>query len=337
MSDTALLWLGFNAFVLIMLALDLGIFHRKSHEVSVKEALTWTGVWVILALAFNVFIYYYFNEELAVQFLTGYLIEKSLSVDNIFVIILIFSYFHVPPQYQHKVLFLGILGALVMRVIFIFAGIELIHRFHWLIYIFGGFLIVTGIRMLVAKETKIDPEKNFFVRMVRKILPVTNDYHGDNFFTKVNNTTWATPLFLALIVVEATDLIFAVDSIPAILAISDDPFIVYTSNAFAILGLRSLYFALAGIEKYFKYLKYGLAVILIFVGSKMALADVFKIPVELSLGIIAVILATSMLASVRRSKKDQRESSKAVDNNARGGEKDTLRQPHSNREIVEEN
>lgn len=337
MSDTALLWLGFNAFVLVMLALDLGIFHRKNHEVTVKEALTWTGVWIILALAFNVFIYYYFNEELAVQFLTGYLIEKSLSVDNIFVIILIFSYFHVPPQYQHKVLFLGILGALIMRAIFIFAGIELIHRFHWLIYIFGGFLIVTGVRMLLAKETKIDPEKNFFVRMVRKILPVTNDYDGANFFTKVNNTTWATPLFLALIVVEATDLIFAVDSIPAILAISDEPFIVYTSNAFAILGLRSLYFALAGIEKYFKYLKYGLAVILVFVGSKMALADVFKIPVELSLGIIAVILAISMLASVRRSRKDKRELAQTTPHNDMDGEKDTLNQTHSNREIVKEN
>ena len=186
MGDSALLWVGFNVFVLIMLALDLGVFHRKSHEVSLKEALTWTGVWIVLSLAFNVFIYYYFDEEFAVQFLTGYLIEKSLSVDNIFVIILIFSYFHVPSQYQHKVLFLGILGALVMRAIFIFAGIELIHRFHWLIYIFGGFLIITGIRMLFSGDTKIDPEKNFFVRMVRKIMPVTNDYVGDKFFTRVD-------------------------------------------------------------------------------------------------------------------------------------------------------
>ena len=273
MSDSALLWVGFNVFVLLMLALDLGVFHRKSHEVSLKEALTWTGVWVVLSLAFNVFIYYYFDEEFAVQFLTGYLIEKSLSVDNIFVIILIFSYFHVPSSYQHKVLFLGILGALVMRAIFIFAGIELIHRFHWLIYIFGGFLIITGIRMLFSGDTKIDPEKNFFVRMVRKIMPVTNDYVGDKFFTRVDGAVWATPLFLTLVVIEATDLIFAVDSIPAILAISEEPFIVYTSNAFAILGLRSLYFALAGIEKYFKYLKYGLALILVFVGSKMAMAQ----------------------------------------------------------------
>ena len=304
MSDSALLWVGFNVFVLIMLALDLGVFHRKSHEVSVKEALTWTGVWIVLSLAFNVFIYYYFDEEFAVQFLTGYLIEKSLSVDNIFVIILIFSYFHVPSQYQHKVLFLGILGALVMRAIFIFAGIELIHRFHWLIYIFGGFLIITGIRMLFSGDTKIDPEKNFFVRMVRKIMPVTNDYVDDKFFTRVDGALWATPLFLTLVVIEATDLIFAVDSIPAILAISEEPFIVYTSNAFAILGLRSLYFALAGIEKYFKYLKYGLALILVFVGSKMAMAQWFKIPVEISLLVIAVILGVSMVASVRKSKKE---------------------------------
>lgn len=304
MIDSAVLWIGFNAFVLIMLALDLGVFHRKDHEVSLKEALTWTGVWIGFALIFNVFIFYKFGEELAVQFLTGYLIEKSLSVDNIFVIILIFSYFRVPPLYQHRVLFLGILGALVMRAFFIFAGIELIHRFHWLIYIFGGFLIFTGIRMLSSKESKIDPEKNFLVRLVRKIIPVTNDYDGHKFFTKVNGKTWATPLFLTLIVIEGTDLIFAVDSIPAILAISEEPFIVYSSNVFAILGLRSLYFALAGIEKYFKYLKYGLALILVFVGAKMALADFFKIPVEISLVVIGVILGVSMLASIRKSKKE---------------------------------
>ena len=285
----------------------MAFFIAKRHEVSLKEALIWTGVWITLALAFNVFIYYYFDEEFAVQFLTGYLIEKSLSVDNIFVIILIFSYFHVPSSYQHKVLFLGILGALVMRAIFIFAGIELIHRFHWLIYIFGAFLIITGIRMLFSNDTKIDPEKNFFVRMVRKIIPVTNDYVDDKFFTRVDGALWATPLFLALVVIEATDLIFAVDSIPAILAISEEPFIVYTSNAFAILGLRSLYFALAGIEKYFKYLKYGLALILVFVGSKMAMADLFKIPVEISLLVIAVILGVSMVASVRKSRKEIKE------------------------------
>jgi tellurite resistance protein TerC len=239
--------------------------------------------------------------------LTGYLIEKSLSVDNIFVIILIFSYFQVPLTYQHKVLFYGILGALVMRAIFIFAGIELIHRFHWLIYIFGGFLIITGIRMLFSQETKIDPDKNPFVKFIKMVIPITSDYHRSKFLVKVDGRTWATPLLLALIVVEGTDLIFAVDSIPAILAISDDPFIVYTSNVFAILGLRSLYFALAGIEKYFKYLKYGLAVILVFVGTKMAIADFFKIPVEISLGVIAFILGVSMVASVRKTKQANRE------------------------------
>ncbi|SKC81948.1 TerC family protein [Ohtaekwangia koreensis] len=297
MSDTAILWISFNAFVLGMLALDLGIFHRKSHEVSVKEALVWTGVWIVLALLFNVFIYYYFDSDLALQFLTGYLIEKSLSIDNIFVIIMIFSYFQVPAAHQHKVLFLGILGALVMRAIFIFTGIELIHKFHWLIYIFGGFLIFTGIRMF-SSDSKIDPERNVFVRLVKKVIPITNSFQGDKFFVRNNGALWATPLFLVLIVIEGTDLIFAVDSIPAILSISEDPFIVYTSNVFAILGLRSLYFALAGIDKYFKHLKYGLAVILIFVGSKMALADIFKIPVYISLLIIAFILAVSILVSI---------------------------------------
>lgn len=305
MSETTILWVSFNVFVLIMLALDLGVFHRKSHEISVKEALVWTGVWITLALLFNLFIYLYFGNDLALEFLTGYLIEKSLSIDNIFVIMMIFSYFHVPPPYQHKVLFLGIFGALIMRLFFILAGIELIHRFHWLIYIFGGFLIVTGIRMIFSNDTKINPEKNIFVRLVKKVIPVTDAYEGDKFFVRNNGRLWATPLFLVVIVIEATDLIFAVDSIPAILAVSEDPFIVYTSNAFAILGLRSLYFALSGIEKYFKYLKYGLAVILVFVGTKMAIADIIKIPVHLSLIIIAFILGVSILASMWRSKKKE--------------------------------
>ena len=335
MSDSTLLWVGFNVFVLIMLALDLGVFHRKSHEVSVKEALTWTGVWIVLSLVFNVFIYYYFDEEFAVQFLTGYLIEKSLSVDNIFVIILIFSYFHVPSQYQHKVLFLGILGALVMRAIFIFAGIELIHRFHWLIYIFGAFLIITGIRMLFSGDAKIDPEKNLFVRMVRKIMPVTNDYVGDKFFTRVDGALWATPLFLTLVVIEATDLIFAVDSIPAILAISEEPFIVYTSNAFAILGLRSLYFALAGIEKYFKYLKYGLALVLVFVGSKMAMSHLIKIPVEISLLVIAVILGVSMVASVRKSRKEIKDKPDLT--KKQGGDQNSLQKEQASPQGIKHN
>lgn len=282
----------------MMLALDLGVFHRKSHEVTVKEALTWTGVWIALAMLFNLFVYYYFGKEKAIEFFTGYLIEKSLSVDNIFVIIMIFSYFNVPKLFQHKVLFWGILGALAMRVVFIFAGVELIHRFHWLIYIFGGFLIFTGIRMITSGEAKLDPESNPLVKLIRKLFRITPSLHKDQFFVRINGILWATPLFLVVIMIEATDLIFAVDSIPAILAISDDPFIVYTSNVFAILGLRSLYFALSGIENYFRFLKYGLAVILGFVGSKMCLMDFVKIPVDLSLIIIVFVLGISMLASV---------------------------------------
>jgi tellurite resistance protein TerC len=298
MSDSTILWICFNLFVVIMLALDLGIFHRKSHEVTVREALGWTGVWVTLAMLFNLFVYYYFDKEKAVEFFTGYMIEKSLSVDNIFVIIMIFSYFNVPKIFQHKVLFWGVLGALVMRVIFIFAGIELIHRFHWLIYIFGGFLIFTGIRMVTSAEAKLQPEKNPIVKLVRKLFPVTNSFQSNNFFVTINSKLWATPLFIVVVLIEATDLIFAVDSIPAILAVSDDPFIVYTSNVFAILGLRSLYFALSGIEQYFRYLKYGLAAILVFVGGKMCLMDVLKIPVEISLIVIVFLLIVSMLASV---------------------------------------
>lgn len=298
MTEPFVLWTAFNLFVLGMLALDLGVFHRKSHDVSVKEALTWTGVWITLAMLFNLFIYYYFDKERAVEFFTGYLIEKSLSIDNIFVMIMIFSYFKVPSAYQHKVLFWGILGALVMRVIFILVGIELIHSFHWLIYIFGGFLIFSGIKMLTSEDTKLEPEKNPLVKMARKLFPFTATYHGDNFFVRTESKLWATPLFLVVILIEATDLIFAVDSIPAILAISDDSFIVYTSNVFAILGLRSLYFALSGVEKYFRYLKHGLSTILIFVGAKMCLTDIFHIPVDLSLIIIAFVLVIAMLASV---------------------------------------
>lgn len=298
MSESAILWGGFNLFVLGMLALDLGVFHRHSHVVKVREALTWTAVWITLAMCFNLFVYSYMGKEKALEFFTAYLIEKSLSIDNIFVMILIFSYFAVPQAYQHKVLFWGILGALVMRVIFIFAGIELIHEFHWLIYIFGGFLIVTGIRMVTSSDHKMDPEKNPLVKLVRRIFPVTERFEGDQFFVKRAGRTWATPLFLVVVLIEGTDLIFAVDSIPAILAISDDPFIVYTSNVFAILGLRSLYFALAAIEQYFKYLKYGLAAILTLVGVKMCLTDIYKIPVEISLIAIVFILAISMLASV---------------------------------------
>jgi tellurite resistance protein TerC len=303
MNESIILWGAFSVFVLGMLALDLGVFHRKSHAVSVKEALTWTAVWIVLSMLFNLFVYYYFDKEKALEFFTAYLVEKSLSIDNIFVIIMIFSYFSVPASYQHKVLFWGILGALVMRVIFIFAGIELIHKFHWLIYLFGGFLVVTGIRMVYGEEKPMDPEKNPLVKLVRKIFPITQSFEGDKFFIRRDQKIWATPLFIVVVLIEGTDLIFAVDSIPAIISISDDTFIVYTSNVFAILGLRSLYFALAGIEKYFTYLKYGLAAILVFVGVKMCIGDFYKMPVEISLIIISFLLAISMIASVIVKKK----------------------------------
>jgi len=292
------LWIGFNLFVVLMLVLDLGVFHRKSAVISVKEALIWTCVWIFLAFLFNIFVFYQLGEEKAFEFFTGYLIEKSLSVDNIFVIILIFSYFNVPAAYQHKVLFWGIMGALVMRVCFILAGVELIHKFHWLIYIFGGFLIFTGIRILTQGDLKLNPEKNPVVKFVRRIFRVTRDFEGDRFFIRREKILWATPLFVVVVLIEATDLIFAVDSIPAILAVSDDPFIVYTSNVFAILGLRSLYFALAGMEKYFTHLKYGLSAILIFVGVKMCIADLYKVPIEISLAFIILTLAVSVLTSM---------------------------------------
>jgi len=298
MDEYVILWGGFSIFVLGMLALDLGVFHRKSHEISVREALTWTAVWIVLAMMFNLFVYYYFGNEKAFEFFTAYLVEKSLSIDNIFVIMMIFSFFSVPSRYQHKVLFWGILGALVMRLIFIFAGIELIHRFHWLIYVFGGFLVITGIRMVTSGDKPMKLEQNPLVKFVRKLFPVTESFVDDNFFIRRDNRVWATPLFIVVVLIEGTDLIFAVDSIPAIISISDDPFIVYTSNVFAILGLRSLYFALAGIEKYFIYLKYALAAILVFVGLKMSLVDFIKIPVEISLVVISLLLAISMIASL---------------------------------------
>jgi len=298
MENTTVLWIGFNLFVILMLALDLGVFHRKSHEVKFKEAVIWSAVWIALALVFNVGIWHYFGEVKAVQFLTGYIVEKSLSVDNIFVFILIFTAFAVPAKYQHKVLFWGIIGALIMRAIFIFAGVALIAKFHWIIYVFGAFLIYTGYKIARDKGTKVNVDNNPLLNFVRKIIPFTNGYREGNFFVREAGRRMATPLFLVLILIEFTDLIFAVDSIPAILAITTDPFIVYTSNVFAILGLRSLYFALAGSLKYFTYLHYGLALILVFVGVKMLISDFFKFDPFVSLGIIATILGGSMVASL---------------------------------------
>lgn len=291
-------WTCFIGFVLVMLALDLGVFHRKSHEIKIKEALIWSAVWISLALAFNYGIYVFMGKEKAIEFLTGYVIEKSLSIDNLFVFIMLFTYFNVNTKYQHKVLFWGILGALVMRAIFIFAGVALINKFHWIIYVFGVLLVFTGIKMLFHKDEKIDPDKNPLVRLFKKFFPVTNKDHGGKFFVKMNGRTFATPLFIVLLIVEFTDLIFAVDSIPAILAITNDTFIIFTSNVFAILGLRALYFALAGITKYFYYIKYGLSAILVFVGIKMSIVDFYKIPILYSLFTIGTILLISVLVSL---------------------------------------
>ncbi len=299
MGINSYFWIGFHIFIFLMLALDLGVFHKHAHKVPVKEAIIWTIVWISLALVFNLFVFFEFGKIKALEFLTGYVIEYSLSVDNIFVFILIFSYFAVKAQYQHKILFWGILGALIMRGIFIFTGVALINRFHWIVIIFGGFLVFSGIRMLFQKETDVDPEKNAIVRFFKKFLPVSHDMHGGNFFIIQNNKLYATPLFLVLLIIESSDLLFAVDSIPAILAISHDRFIVYTSNIFAIMGLRSLYFAIAGIMGYFRFLKIGLAFVLTFVGLKMLAAFInFEIPIVLSLGIIIAILLISILASV---------------------------------------
>ncbi len=299
MDTPIIFWILFNAFVLLMLALDLGVFHRKTHEVSVKEALTWTFIWVFLALIFNTIIFYWRGREQALEFFTGYLVEKALSIDNIFVFIMIFTYFQIPSKYQHKVLFWGILGALLMRVIFIFAGVALIEKFHFTIYIFGALLIYTGYKMFYHNNAKIEPDKNPLIRFFKKFMPVTHDLHEDNFFVKLEGKRYATPLFLVLLLIETTDLIFAVDSIPAILAITQDQFIVYTSNVFAILGLRSLYFALAGVVHRFWLLSYGLAVVLVFVGVKMLLIDIYKIPIELSLIFIAAIITGSIFLSLK--------------------------------------
>ncbi len=304
MTEQIWLWVGFNAFVLAMLALDLGVFHRKAHVVSFKESITWTVVWVLLALAFNVGIWHFSGSQKALEFFTGYLIEKSLSVDNVFVFALLFSYFAVPPLFQHKVLFWGILGALIMRAIMIVLGAALITKFTWIIYLFGGFLILTGIKMVVKREDEIHPERNPVVRWFKKLMPVTSDYRGDKFFVRENGVLAATPLFVVLLLVEFSDLIFAVDSIPAIFAVTTDTFIVYTSNVFAILGLRSLYFALAGVMDKFHYLKIGLGVVLAFVGVKMLLAHTaWKIPTLWSLGVIVVILTVSVVVSLMRPKR----------------------------------
>ena len=299
MEITIWFWIAFNAFVLGMLALDLGVFHRKAHAVTMREAGIWSAVWVALALAFNAGLYFVWGTEPALQFLTGYLIEKSLSVDNVFVFVMLFSFFAVPEQYQHRVLFWGVLGALVMRGVFIMAGAYMLQQFHWIIYVFGAILLLTGIKMARRVEA-YDPSSNPVLKLARRLLPLTDRYHGQKFWVKEAGKWVATPLFLVLLLVEATDLLFAIDSIPAIFAVTQEPFLVYTANVFAILGLRAMYFLLAGVVHRFVYLKYGLAAVLVFVGAKMMLVDVYKVPVVASLAVIAVLIGGAIVLSLRR-------------------------------------
>jgi len=306
LSTQTIMWLAFGAVITAMFVLDLFVFNRKSHEIRFREALTWTLVWVGLAMAFNAGVWYYLGKAKALEFLTGYIIEESLSVDNLFVFIMIFSYFRVPRAHQPRVLKWGIIGALVMRGIFIILGIELIERFHWMVYLFGAILIYTGIKMAFGGDEKVEPEKNPLVRLVRRFMPITKRMAGDRFFIKRRGILAATPLFLTLIVVESSDLIFAVDSIPAVLAVTRDPFIVYSSNVFAIMGLRSLYYLLAHVMEMFAYLKLGVSCILAFVGAKMLLVDVVEIPLLFSLGVIIGTLTISILVSVILAKRPHR-------------------------------
>ena len=298
-------WIGFIIFLIIMLAIDLGIFNRKSHEINYKEALLWSGIWLSLAILFNIGVFHFAGHEKGMEFLTGYLLEKALSIDNIFIFVLLFTFFDVPKVYQHKVLYYGIVGALLMRGALIVLGATLIVKFHWVLLLFGAFLVFSGIKMAIHKEEKIEPDKNPIVRFFKKIFPVSAKYEKDKFFVKKKSGLLATPLFIVLIVVETTDLVFAFDSIPAILAITQDTFIVFTSNAFAILGLRSLYFALAGFMDKFKYLRLGLSIILVFIGIKMLVADFYHISVGISLVVLVLVLTISILASVFVKRREQ--------------------------------
>ena len=307
MPSNWIFWLVFNLFVLAMLALDLGLFHRERHVVQLREAMGWTAIWITLAACFAVLIYFFGhtmvgharpNSVLSLEFVTGYLIELSLSVDNLFVFLLIFRYFRVPASLQHQVLFWGVIGALAMRVVFIFAGIALLNRFHWFIYIFGAILIYSGIKLLRQGDNDIHPEANPMLRVFRKLFRVSNDYEGDKFFVRRGLVRYATPLAVVLVIVETTDLLFATDSIPAVLAVTREPFIVFTSNVFAILGLRSLYFVLAGMIEKFQFLHYGLSIILIFIGVKMLVSSYLEIPIGVALGAVAGVLAVSVLLSM---------------------------------------
>ena len=305
MSSQVLWWIAFSVIVIVLLVLDIKVFHRKAHVIRVKESLLWTGFWIALALLFNLGIYLWRGHDEALEYLTCYLIEKSLSIDNLFVFLMIFSYFAVAPAFQHKVLYWGIIGAIIMRLAFIEAGVTLLERFDWVFYIFGAFLIITAIRMAFQKDKEIKPDENLVLRVFRRFVPVTEHYEDDRFFIKRAGRYFATPLFIVVLVVETTDVIFALDSIPAALGITLNPFIVYTSNIFAILGLRSLYFALAGIMRLFHYLRYGLVVVLIFVGCKMLIADFFKIPTGISLGVVVGVLIISVIISIKWPRKGE--------------------------------
>jgi tellurite resistance protein TerC len=298
-SGATWLWIGFSLFILTMLSLDLGLFNRKAHTIKYREAWIWSGVWITLASIFAALVFYYLGRTRGTEFVTGYLIELSLSVDNLFVFLLIFSYFKVPAKFQHRVLFWGVMGALVMRLTMIFIGAALIQRFHWIIYVFGGFLVYTGLKMFKQEEVEIQPEQNPIVRLVTRFLPISREYEEEKFFTTIKGKRTGTLLLLVLVVVEITDLVFAVDSIPAIFVITRDTFIVYTSNVFAILGLRSMYFLLAGVVDKFRYLRFGLAIVLTFIGTKMLVtAFGLHIPTWFSLAVVAIVLVGSVVASL---------------------------------------
>lgn len=297
-------WIGFHIFVFSMLALDLGVFHKKDHEVGVRESLVWTMVWVFLAACFAGGVYHFIGHQEAMEFATGFVLEKTLSVDNIFVMTVIFSYFKVEPKYQHRVLFWGILGALVMRILFILGGVALLAKFHFLMYIFGAFLVYTGIKMMVSDENEVNPEEDSVYRFCRKYLRMTEHFHEQKFFIIKDGVRYATPLFMVLIIVESTDLIFAVDSIPAILSVTKNSFIAYTSNIFAILGLRSLYFAFAGVVKYFRFLSYALSIVLVFIGLKMLTSSIYHVDTTISLLIVVGVISASIGASLIFPEKD---------------------------------
>jgi tellurite resistance protein TerC len=303
MSTHVVWWISFGVIVAVLLGLDILVFHRRAHVITIRESLLWTAFWIALALLFDLGIYLWQGHGPALEYLTCYLIEKSLSVDNLFVFLMIFSYFAVPAAYQHKVLFWGIIGAIIMRLAFIEAGVTLLERFDWVFYIFGMFLVITALRMAVQKERGISLEKNPVLRLLRRLVPLTESYEGDRFFVKRLGRCVATPLFIVVVVVETTDIVFALDSIPAAFAITLDPFIVYTSNVFAILGLRALYFALAGIMRLFYYLRHGLVIVLMFVGVKMLIANFYEIPTGIALGVVAFVLLFAVIASIIRSRR----------------------------------